>query len=733
MGVSFHSPVVISTQWSSFKTIAINKFLAVQYDNDSDKYTIFALDNNIVYVCYIFHGTVPPGFDGGTYSQGQNDSDKADFEANYYPNANKTITTVGINPIQQTVLSNQDVNVSGTSPNYNFPTREINLVINVKTAPTGTTPTLQFTLQELDPGDQVTVIQSVSSILFSTIGTQVIKLKATNSSIFNVTWTISGASADFPSVYAVLTSKVTSTVALADSSGSEARVSPFERRLHTKVLAPAFQDNFSNANSFSSTIWSSGTQGAGASNSGVGNTGQGGLSVTTTVSSYAYAYSLFTQNVGSSPSSIFIANAFTDVPAANTGARTWGYGTSVAVNQLSDGFFFYLPITGPLQAVQYVNQSQVQTANISTPSGGFGITHTYIIEVTQTTAYFFIDTLDTPVATFDYTSTAHTPFKKQWGAAALVTSGTAGTTKIVFNSVTISSDASITATSGSPLPSLGSLGMPIVGQDNNSLAQFLQVDASKNLKVTLASAPPTPEFAASERLNGAYGDTMAGYATIASVSTTKISNGTFSGGIVNAVVSISSSSASDTNSAGTGARKVRFIYQDSTGVYFDSGDVSLNGTSAVTFTASTNVFFIVKMWVTAAGSGLTNAGTITATVGGVTYVQMSAGDGLTFHGGYINTALASGHNLYIRRFHCSSQTTAGWAGLGYASISSGSAVPGSFTGWLHDQIRVPVGQTTIIEFNPPLRIMPGVCVMPFFQADSTTSTKVKAGYDIMDE
>lgn len=85
--------------------------------------------------------------------------------------------------------------------------------------------------------------------------------------------------------------------------------------------------------------------------------------------------------------------------------------------------------------------------------------------------------------------------------------------------------------------------------------------------------------------------------------------------------SIVSTSANDTNTAGTGARKVKITYfkSDYSGPYTEI--VNLNGTTAVNTTA-TDICFIERMDVTEVGSNGSNVGTINLK-------SMTAGNGVT--------------------------------------------------------------------------------------------------------
>jgi hypothetical protein len=128
MAVTINSIATISSAWTGFKTSVDGKVLSVQYDDNGVTYEIFAFDGPLVYTCAIWKGAVPDGVIlSGGYSQGQNDSDKSDFETNYKPFANKRIGVSIIEPLQSAVSraqisgarsgqSNGYMNVSATTP-----------------------------------------------------------------------------------------------------------------------------------------------------------------------------------------------------------------------------------------------------------------------------------------------------------------------------------------------------------------------------------------------------------------------------------------------------------------------------------------------------------------------------------------------------------------------------------------------------------------------------------------
>lgn len=107
-----------SGNWAWFKPLISSKTIKVQFDEDEETYLIYGYDIPEVLVCTIWKGALPPGVVSGGYSQATNDADKADFEANYKPYANRSIDDVPsfiiANSIKSGGSANLAVNGSGT-------------------------------------------------------------------------------------------------------------------------------------------------------------------------------------------------------------------------------------------------------------------------------------------------------------------------------------------------------------------------------------------------------------------------------------------------------------------------------------------------------------------------------------------------------------------------------------------------------------------------------------------
>ncbi len=129
---------------------------------------------------------------------------------------------VFIDPNQQTVQSNATVTTSGSSIFTGFGVREITLVINIKNAPTGTGPSITYSLQEIDPGDGLTAVgTSVTGTAITTAATQILSLPLTLTGAVKVTWTVTGITPSFTGVYATLVTKISTVDSGIDASNVE--------------------------------------------------------------------------------------------------------------------------------------------------------------------------------------------------------------------------------------------------------------------------------------------------------------------------------------------------------------------------------------------------------------------------------------------------------------------------------------------------------------------------------
>jgi len=99
------------------------------------------------------------------------------------------------------------------------------LFVNVLSAPTGTLPTLSYTVQEVDPGDNTTPVGTpVTAGPINGVVNGRVELPMVFGGAVKVSWTVTGTLPNFPSVYATLVSVVGAT-ALVDSSGADVAAS----------------------------------------------------------------------------------------------------------------------------------------------------------------------------------------------------------------------------------------------------------------------------------------------------------------------------------------------------------------------------------------------------------------------------------------------------------------------------------------------------------------------------
>lgn len=131
-------------------------------------------------------------------------------------------TEVIIRDYNQTVHNNSTVIASGSQVIVGFGIKEVTLVINVTATPTGTSPTLTYTIQEVDPGNTTTVFGPVvTSTTITNTSIQHITLPNTTGGALLVSWTITGTgSPTFTGVWATVTAKADGTALLYDATGT---------------------------------------------------------------------------------------------------------------------------------------------------------------------------------------------------------------------------------------------------------------------------------------------------------------------------------------------------------------------------------------------------------------------------------------------------------------------------------------------------------------------------------
>lgn len=120
------------------------------------------------------------------------------------------------------LVNNQTLNSSG-SVLYRGDPGYISLFINITGPITGTNPTIIFTLQELDPSDETTLIGSpVSTESISIVGAYQLNPVLVKSCRVKISWVISGISPNFDGVFATtVTSNSSSQLSVVGASGGD--------------------------------------------------------------------------------------------------------------------------------------------------------------------------------------------------------------------------------------------------------------------------------------------------------------------------------------------------------------------------------------------------------------------------------------------------------------------------------------------------------------------------------
>lgn len=495
-------------------------------------------------------------------------------------------------PNQSSVHSNATVTSSGSVVLTGYGASEVSLFLNVKAAPTGGSPTLQYTIQEVDPGDGTTVIgPTATSTVITGVTIERITLESAFGGSIKVSWTVGGTTPSFTQVYATLVAKQASakitdgtyTAVIKPSSTSPTVADP---ALVVSVSPNSIFDPSVGTNN--TTIPSSSTQVGGSdgtnlqavrvfdADSGGGTQYVLGVSLRKSASGGSVELGTGTDPVRIDPTGTTsqpVTDAggsltvdTTQLPAALVGGRldsnvgSWFGSTAPTVGQKA--------MANSVPVVLSSDQSSIPVVGTKSNNGGVPGT--------------------TNVGTLPAVSTAASPTYTEGNQVALSTLLTGA----------LRSDVS--SWFGSTSPTVG------------------QKVMASSIPVTLASdqtAIPVTLSAAGAREGISAGSVVLGGGTANVLQVMRAT--AYTEPTTAAQRSIASSNANDT-AAGTGARTVQITYFDNTGAGPLTEIVTLNGLTPVN-TTNTNIRFIEKMEVLTAGTGGANAGTITlygATGGG---------------------------------------------------------------------------------------------------------------------
>ena len=490
-------------------------------------------------------------------------------------------------PNQNSVHSNATVVASGSTVLTGYGASEVSLFINVKAAPTGAAPTLQYTIQEVDPGDGTTVIgNTATSTVISAIGIQRITLESTFGGSIKVSWVIGGAGPSFTQVYSTLVAKQGSAKITDGTSTASVKAASTAPVATDQALVVSVSPN--------SVL----------------------TAVNPSVGTNAAAIPTSSTQVGGSDGTNLQAARVFDV---DSGVGTQ-YALGISLRKTASGGSVELG-TGadPVRIDPTGTTAQPVTDNAGSLT----------VDTPQLPAALVGGRLDANVGAW-FGATTPTVGQKTMAASIPVTLASDQTT-INFAGTKSNNAVVPGATNLGVLPALANAATPSWTEGNQVVLSTLLTGALRSdvsswfgstaptvgQKVMASSIPVT--FASDQTPLSV---TFATVGARSGVSSARLVLGGATAGTKNvmrstaytepaaaAQRSLGSSSASDT-AAGVGARTVRITYFDNTGAGPFTEIVTLNGVTPVN-TVATTIRFIEKMEVVTAGSTLVNVGTIT--------------------------------------------------------------------------------------------------------------------------
>ena len=490
-------------------------------------------------------------------------------------------------PNQNSVHSNATIVASGSTVLTGYGASEVSLFINVTAAPTGTTPTLQYTIQEVDPGDGTTVIgNTATSTVITAIGIQRITLESTFGGSIKVSWVVTGTTPSFTQVYSTLVAKQGSAKITDGTNTASVKAASIAPVATDQALVVSISPN--------SVL----------------------TAVNPSVGTNAAAIPTSSTQVGGSDGTNLQAARVFDV---DSGVGTQ-YALGISLRKTASGGSVELG-TGadPVRIDPTGTTAQPVTDNAGSLT----------VDTPQLPAALVGGRLDSNVGAW-FGATTPTVGQKTMAASIPVTLASDQTT-INFAGTKSNNAVVPGATNLGVLPALANAATPSWTEGNQVVLSTLLTGALRSdvsswfgstaptvgQKVMASSIPVT--FASDQTPLSV---TFATVGARSGVSSARLVLGGGTAGTKNvmratayteptadAQRSLGSSSASDA-AAGVGARTVRITYFNNSGAGPFTEIVTLNGVTPVN-TVSTTIRFIEKMEVVTAGSTLVNVGTIT--------------------------------------------------------------------------------------------------------------------------
>lgn len=224
-----------------------------------------------------------------------------------------------------------------------------------------------------------------------------------------------------------------------------------------------------------------------------------------------------------------------------------------------------------------------------------------------------------------------------------------------------------------------------------------------------------------------------GTISLSAVTTAKIYKTPYTEQTANFQGSIVSSSAADT-AAGTGARTVEITWMSLDGTLTGVETVTLNGTTNVNLVTTTKCY-IERIEVITAGTGLSNAGTITLRSGlgggGVIIGTITIGDNRTF---WAHHYVKSGETCNITNMsHGNSATATGGASF---SVLKAVNLPLSANGaevQISDFLRVPgQGSTNTLDYGSVIKVTGPARIAQYVTTAAATTNSYDGSFNLYD-
>jgi hypothetical protein len=407
----------------------------------------------------------------------------------------------------------------------------------------------------------------------------------------------------------------------AQAAGLYAFINPYGTLRVSPEAMAVFIDNF-NGNTIDTTNWAtpvtSGggtvTQTSGILTLAVGTTGGAYATIATNPTFYQDGLGFLIHGSLMKMEAATVAGTY----------RFWGQGTLPATpavgTPIYDGIGFEIDTSGNLNCVIWQAGTKVFSQNITKPTDGAW--HRYGYFTRPDTTIWYVDSLETPVATFS-----------QAGLTSNVGPSTTAlpVLKALFNPASAPGSAPTFQFQAVALADSSNSAVQIA--DGNYPWRNATINSQGQLSVT---STPTASTAG----------ISPGYVTTSAKTNVPLYASTYNEQSSNFTGSIVSSSAADA-AAGTGARTVTIYWMNAAGTTIGTETVTLNGTTAVNLVTSTKCF-IEKIVVATVGSGGANAGTITLFTGtggtGTAVAIVNAGDNQTFLGHHY---VVSGKSCYV--------------------------------------------------------------------------------------